>query len=91
MSPAQEKKISVADCQFASNPDEFLTRSARIRHGLFNRAQQLTSVVGRKAVPVVSADSLPQRNFIDQEILGKLLKRGWAICCKTLPFWLTPQ
>ena len=76
VSPAQEKKISVADCQFAANPDEFLTRSKRIRQDMFTRTQKLTSSVGRKAVPVVSADSLPQRNFIDQEILGKLLKQN---------------
>ncbi len=71
---AQDRKITVADCQFATNPEEFLNRSSRNRNEIFNRLQKFSASVSRR--PAVTADSLPQRNFIDQEILGKLLKQN---------------
>ncbi len=73
-SQAQEKKTTVADCQFVANPHEFLTRSARIRSGIYERAKNSASVMARSKAATVTADSLPQRNFIDQEILGKMQK-----------------
>src|SRR5262245_35572524 len=72
---AGEKKISVADCRFANEPDEYLSRAARIRiqinASIKTLGDRLTSQ-GR----TVSADSIPRRNFIDEEIFGKLTRKG---------------
>ncbi len=73
-SQAQEKKITAADCQFVANPDEFLNRSARMRNNIYQRSRNSAAVMSRSKAATVTADSLPQRNFIDQEILGKMQK-----------------
>ncbi len=57
----------MADCQFAANPHEFLSRTARIRQAINDRAVKLNGVAKRSA-----AGTIPQRNFIDLEIFGKL-------------------
>lgn len=66
-----DRTISVADCRFVANRDEFLGRQARDRREIYERARKLSRAA--LAAPV-SADKIPQRNFIDQEILGKLIK-----------------
>ena len=63
-----------ADCRFQRDPAEFLNRSERIRGEIDLRARLLR--FGREAVRPVAADSLPSRNFIDQEILGKLTTKS---------------
>src|SRR5262249_44153401 len=68
-----ERKVSLADCQFAANPDEFLSRVARSRREINNRAVKFGSLAARSAV---TAGEIPQRNFIDEEIFGKLAKQG---------------
>ena len=76
---AQDRKISIADCQFAVDPEEFLSRAARSRGELFDRVARFSitaSAKGSKAS--VAADSLPQRNFIDEEIFGKLRNQNVA-------------
>ncbi len=65
---------SGADCTFTPNRDEFLGRAARNRQSIVDRTRRLLR--GQKLSAPVSPDSLPQRNFIDQEILGKLTKAG---------------
>src|SRR5262249_44956833 len=49
-----------------------LSRTARIRQAINDRAVKLNGVAKRSAV----ADTIPQRNSIDQEIFGKLTKLG---------------
>ena len=66
-----DRTVSVADCRFVANRDEFLGRQARDRREIYERARKLSRAA--LAAPV-SADKIPQRNFIDQEILGKLIK-----------------
>src|SRR5882672_8279307 len=68
-----EKKISVADCQFAADPQEFLSRTARIRQAINDRAVKWNGLAKRSAA---AASAIPQRNFIDQEIFGKLARLG---------------
>lgn len=63
--------VSVADCSFVANRDEFLGRQSRDRREIYERARKLS----RAAVAApVSAGQIAQRNFIDQEIFGKLTK-----------------
>src|SRR2546426_11849791 len=71
-----EKQISVADCQFAANPSHFLSQAARIRREVSDRTVKLNRIAERAARPLVAAEKVPQRNFIDQEIFGKLAKAG---------------
>jgi len=65
--------VSVADCRFVANRDEFLGRQLRDRREIYERARKLS----RSAVVApLAADKIAQRNFIDQEIFGKLIKNG---------------
>src|SRR5262249_38103917 len=68
-----EKKISLGDCQFAANPDEFLSRVARIRHAINERAGKQQFMAARSAA---ASAEISQRNFVDQEIFGKLARSG---------------
>ncbi len=63
-----------ADCRFQRDPAEFLNRSERLRGEIDLRARLMR--FGREAARPVAPDSLPSRNFIDQEILGKLTNKS---------------
>jgi len=65
---SDEKNTSIADCRYASNPDEFLSRQSRIYRDVNHRVTKLSRVAERSVTP----DSIPWRNFIDQEIFGRL-------------------
>ena len=67
-----ERTVSVADCRFVANRDEFAGRQARDRREIYERVRKLNRTAALAAP--VSADKIPQRNFIDQEIIGKLIK-----------------
>src|SRR5438105_3083557 len=68
-----DRMVSLADCTFVANRDEFLGRQSRDRRDTYERARKLS----RAAVATpVSADKIGQHNFIDQEIFGKLIKAG---------------
>src|SRR5436190_16874272 len=66
-----DRTVTVADCRFVANRDEFLGRQARDRREIYERVRKLNRTAALAAP--VSADKIPQRNFIDQEILGKLV------------------
>ena len=68
---AADRTISIADCSFVANRDQFLERQSRDRREIYQRAGKLKLAA---ATAPVSADKLAQRNFIDQEIFGKLIK-----------------
>jgi hypothetical protein len=70
---AADRTVSVADCSFVANRDEFLGRQSRDRREIYQRVRKLRmAAVGAP----VSADKLAQRNFIEQEIFGKLIKNN---------------
>jgi hypothetical protein len=69
-----DKELSIADCKYANNPEEFLGRQSQIHRQLNQRVRQLQFMAPRS----VSASSVPRRNFIDQEIFGKLTDLGVA-------------
>lgn len=76
---AQERVVTLADCQFNSNPDEFLAREARARQDVFSR----TIAAGRgktgrmaAAAALVAPQDIPRKNLIDTEIFARLEKEG---------------
>jgi uncharacterized protein DUF1549/uncharacterized protein DUF1553 len=71
-SGADREPVTAADCTFIGHRDEFLGRAARDRRDIYDRVRR--AMRGQALAAPVAADSLPQRNFIDQEIFGKLIK-----------------
>ena len=72
------KAVSIADCSYSVDPDSFLSREANSRRELNDRVSRLQKTFARSSqspVPAVPAASIPQRNFIDQEIFGKLINQ----------------
>src|SRR5712692_5832770 len=69
-----QKTPSVADCSFQVDPDRFLAQEGRVRREVNDRVLKMARSARAVAAPAVAAESLPQRNFIDQEIFGKLIR-----------------
>jgi Protein of unknown function (DUF1553)/Protein of unknown function (DUF1549) len=70
-----EKTISVADCSFQVDPDRFLASEGRVRREVNDRVLKMARAFARDVpAPAAAADPIPQRNFVDQEIFGKLAK-----------------
>src|SRR2546426_3688073 len=69
-----QKTPSVADCSFQVDPDRFLSQQARVRREVNDRVLKMARAARPAVASTVAADSLPQRNFIDQEIFGKLIQ-----------------
>src|SRR5437773_840747 len=67
-----QKTPSVADCSYQVDPDRILSQPARVRREVNDRILKMSRSARAAAVAAVAAESLPQRNFIDQEIFGKL-------------------
>ena len=67
-----QKQISVADCTFVANTDEYLGRSARARNVAYGNVRAMAF----RALANVAVDSVSRRNFIDDEIFSKLTLRG---------------
>ncbi len=77
LAPAADKQVGVNDCTFAVNPEGYLTRESRQRRDLFDRVHSFAkSGLRRLAASAVPADQIPRRNFIDDEIFGRLAARG---------------
>src|SRR6266566_2206327 len=69
-----QRTPSVADCSFQVDPDRILSQQARVRREINDRILKMSRSARAAAVAAVAAESLPQRNFIDQEIFGKLIQ-----------------
>lgn len=68
LSHGQENKlISIADCTFANDPDQYLGRASRARHQAFQRTIGVSPSLAR-----TKAAAATNRNFIDEEIFGRL-------------------
>ena len=77
---AGQRIISVADCSFAGNRDEFLARESRIRHDASDRATKVSSALARSAASApVAASAIPRRNFIDDAIFDRLTAERVAV------------
>src|SRR5258706_6407345 len=69
------KITSAADCTFQVNPDRFLASQGRVRREVNERTMKMNAVFARPVpAAALDAESIPQRNFVDQEIFGKLIK-----------------
>src|SRR5207302_769990 len=69
--------VSGANCTFQAAPDRFLSAQARLRTEIFRRAQQFQkSKSAGASKQAATADPLPRRNFIDDEIFDKLANAG---------------
>src|SRR6266498_1883347 len=75
---AQEESVPSAmqGCTFTANPDEFLSGQARAQNEVFARSSKLRTPRFSSAQSLVSASNIPRRNFIDDEVFGKLSKAG---------------
>lgn len=72
-----ERHVTQQDCTFAPNPEEYLARESRQRREIFDRLRTLTKAgPPRLTASTVSADQIPRRNFIDDEIFGRLAALG---------------
>jgi hypothetical protein len=72
-SDPEERTVSIQDCTFSANPDEFLAAQSRTRFDVFDRTRKLRGTRYAAAVP---ASSIPRRNQIDDAIFGKLDAMG---------------
>src|SRR4051812_21072703 len=72
-----QKKITLADCAFHVDPDRFLASEGRVRREVNDRAVKLNGLLSARvetAERAAQPESIPQHNFVDQEIFGKLIK-----------------
>ncbi len=70
---SQQSSVSGANCLFTSNPDEFKLRELRVRRDLVTRVRTLDALPRAAAsAALVSPQSIPQRNFIDNIVFTKL-------------------
>src|SRR3954462_8098719 len=69
---------SMKDCSFNSAPEEFLSAQSRIRADIGDRLQKLGSARFVAGAPrsTVAAASVVRRNFIDEQIFGKMAQAG---------------
>ncbi|MBI3679662.1 MAG: DUF1553 domain-containing protein [Acidobacteria bacterium] len=67
---ADDKVVTAADCSFLVQPDEFLLSQSRARQAAHTRASKLERPAQRASS--VDPASIPRRNFIDEEIFGRL-------------------
>jgi hypothetical protein len=65
------------NCTFTAAPDDYLLKVARTRRDAYERALQYSrSVSGKKVRAAEDATAMPRRNFIDDEIFGKMERDG---------------
>src|SRR5437899_1881184 len=73
----EDRQVTRADCAFHIDPDRFLASEGRVRREVNDRAVKLNRLLSaREETPARAAqpESIPQRNFVDQEIFGKLIR-----------------
>lgn len=64
------------NCSFTANPEAFLAVQSRIQNQIYNQTRKLKFARLGAKESLVQPDSIPQVNFIDQEIFGKLSQQG---------------
>jgi hypothetical protein len=78
LAPAAEKKVTFSDCRYSLDPSEFLSRAARERRQVLARSVAFGTALGGARSYTVAPSEIAQRNFIDQEIFGGLIRSGAA-------------
>ena len=65
------------NCSFKSAPDRFLSAHSRARKELFERGHKFERALARTGEShTVDAATVPQRNFVDEEIFRRLTREG---------------
>ena len=65
------------NCSFQSNPDEFLSRQSRIRGDIHTRAIKTNAILAATGSgATVAPSAIERKNFIDEEIFGRLQIEG---------------
>jgi hypothetical protein len=62
------------NCNFQESPAEFLLAQARVRGQVYERSAQYRFAGARRTA--IQGPAIPRRNFIDEEILGKMVSSG---------------
>jgi hypothetical protein len=70
------RTVSLQDCTFTANPDEFLSAQSRTRRDVFERARKLRTPGFAAAESLRPPSDIPRRNLVDDEIFGKLAAAG---------------
>ena len=64
--------VSGSNCTFQAAPDKFLAAQSRAQAEVSRRALQFQKAHAASAKPLATADSIPRRNLIDNEIFNQL-------------------
>jgi hypothetical protein len=68
----EQRTVSAGDCTFATRPDDFMAREARVRRDISATVLKLNKLLPRTAAAPQAASSIPHRNFIDDYIFGAM-------------------
>jgi len=71
----QAGEASGQNCSFRNDPQEYEMREFRTRKEVYERVLRFAKA-GRSAARSVSANEVPRRNLIDDQIFGKLAAAG---------------
>jgi hypothetical protein len=73
----EPRTVTLGDCTFTADPDQFQARESRFRRDLSLATQRVTAAIPRAANQKTAApNDIPRRNFIDDAIFGALSQRG---------------
>jgi hypothetical protein len=75
-SGAEQRTVSAGDCTFASRPDDFMAREARVRRDISVTALKLNRIGPRAIAAPRAAAEIPHRNFIDDYIFDAMTAQG---------------
>src|SRR5579884_3068357 len=69
---ANDSAVSGANCTFKADPDRFLSAQSRAQREVIARTAKFRRASDAPRPRTVDPRSIPHRNFIDDEIFGKL-------------------
>lgn len=74
--PTVESPVSISDCAFLKNPEEFREAQARHRLAVARTTQAFTESVRPKTEALVAPQQIPRKNFIDQILFERMARDG---------------
>ncbi len=75
---SEDNASSMFNCTFRSEPEAFLSAQARVQNEVFSKVSRLANVRVAGRASLAAPSDVPRRNFIDDEIFGKLNSSGVA-------------
>lgn len=71
----EQKRVTWSDCSFVADRDQFLGREGRVRRDVSERVIKMRRTFAQDGTAALaSAGEVPQKNFIDTEIFGKMAR-----------------